>query len=269
MKTLENYNIHDIEAMTEEAAFIYAEDTAIIKEHDIYFVDFGGYFGFSALVFYDAKHIYYANDYQLHHKKITWHDDGSHTTEDYTKEELKNLYIKTLNNKLFTDEELSEPLKDYNEYQKKDYYIRNYYGMRKPYISIFFIGSDEEREARRKETESMHYSNIAFAYYHDKEMPGKIERLHKALEEQKANTLNNYEYQKKAFKLEAYNHEYGISWDADYDTLSAFGNIRYNAAATLDDYFNQLNFNQVQRKAYRDAIREYWKENENTNFERS
>ena len=266
MKTLENYNIHDIESMTEEAAFIYAEDTAIIKEHDIYFVDFGGYFGFSALVFYDAKHIYYANDYQLHHKKIIWHEDGTSTSEDYTKEELKDLYIEALNNKLFTDEELSEPLKSYEEYQRKDYYIRNYYGMRQEYISMFFIGTDEERAKIQELTSKMYFSPISFSYYCNPEFPEKIERLHKALEEQKADTVNNYEYQKRAFKHEAYNHEYGISWDADYNTLSAFGNIKYKSDATLTDYFDQLNFNEIQRRAYRDAIREYYKENEASGF---
>lgn len=259
-KTLENYTINDIESMTEETAFIYADDTAIIKEHDIYFVDFGVYFGFSALVFYAGKHIYYANDYQLHHKKYTWNEDGTHTTEDYTKEELKALYIETLNNKLFTDKELSEPLKSYDEYQKKNYFLRNYYGMRQEYISMFFIGTDEEWANIQKLTSKMYFSPITFSYYCNPEFPEKIERLHKALEKQKADTVNNYEYQKDAFKKEMFNHEYSINWQADYDTLSAFGRLSYKSNATLTDYFNQLHFNDIQRNAYTAARREYYKE---------
>ena len=259
-KELKNYNIQDIEAMTEETAFIHADDYEKIKDHDIYFVDFGGYFGFSCLVFFEGSHIYYANDYQLHHKKITWHDDGSHTTEDYTKEELKSLYIKALNNKLFTDSELSEPLKNYDEYTKKDYFIRNYYGMRHDYISMFFIGSDKEREALQRKTKKMHFSPITFAYYHDEAITEKIKALHDALEEQKRNTANNFEYQKDAFKKEMFNHEYSINWQADFDTLSAFGRLEYKRDADLTEYFDQLNFSDIQRNAYIAARKEYYNE---------
>ena len=52
----------------------------------------------------------------------------------------------------------------------------------------------------------------------------------------KNNVSNNFEYQKAAFKHEMFNHEYSINWQADYDTLSAFGMIDYKSTATLDDY---------------------------------
>ena len=259
-KALENYTIKDIESMSDAAAFIYAEDYAKVKDHDIYFVDFKGFFGFSCLVFYAGKHIYYANDYQLHHKKYTWNDDGSHTTEEYTKEELKKLYIEALQHKLFTESELSEPLKNYDEYTKKDYFLRNYYGMRHDYISMFFIGTDEEREARHKKTEKMFFSPISFSYYYERSIPEKIMELHNNLQEQKNNVSNNFEYQKDAFKKEMFNHEYSINWQADYDTLSAFGRITYKENATLTDYFDQLNFNDTQRLAYTAARKEYYKE---------
>lgn len=259
-KELYQFNIEDIEKMTDADAFIYAEDHETVKEHDIYFVDFKGYFGFSCLVFFEGKHIYYANDYQLHHKKYTWNDDGSHTTEEYTKEELKKLYIEALQHKLFTESELSEPLKNYDEYTKKDYFLRNYYGMRHDYISMFFIGTDEERKARQKKVEKMFFSPVSFSYYHDKAIPEKIMELHKALEEQKNNVSTNYEYQKAAFKKEMFNHEYSINWQADYDTLSAFGRLNYKENATLTDYFNQLDFNDTQRRAYTAARQEYYKE---------
>lgn len=45
-----------------------AEEVETIKDHTVYFVDFGGYFGFSACVCAEGQHIRYANDYELHHK---------------------------------------------------------------------------------------------------------------------------------------------------------------------------------------------------------
>lgn len=62
------YTIRDIEALTEEQAAAMAIETASVKGHQVYFVDFGGYFGYSVLVFADGHHIKYANDYELHHK---------------------------------------------------------------------------------------------------------------------------------------------------------------------------------------------------------
>ena len=50
-KGIKNWSITDIESLNEHDAFAICEDCEIIKEHSVYFVDFGGYFGFSALVF--------------------------------------------------------------------------------------------------------------------------------------------------------------------------------------------------------------------------
>ena len=41
------YTIRDIEALTEEQAAAMAIETASVKGHQVYFVDFGGYFGYS------------------------------------------------------------------------------------------------------------------------------------------------------------------------------------------------------------------------------
>lgn len=58
-----------------------------------------------------------------------------------------------------------------------------------------------------------------------------------------------------------YNHEYGINWQADYDTLSAFGNIQYHED-DLSAYFEELNFTETQKRAYLDAKKQYFKESE-------
>lgn len=241
-------NIKEIEALTEAQAKEMALETMTIKDHDVYFVDCGGYFGYSALVFMEGKHIYYANDYELHHK-------------DRDREWLRQWYIDTLNGKLFTEEEIGQPIKDYDEYQKKDYFLRNYYHMRKDYISAFRIfHNDAEEKAFEKEIKDKTYNPVSFCYMDDADFVIKQLDLLMQLQEAKKDVANNYEYQKSAFVKEMFNHEYAINWQADYDTLSAFGNITWKGDdANLTDYFDQLGFTDVQRRAYVDARREYYK----------
>lgn len=45
------YTIRDIEALTETQAAAMAIESVTVKGHQVYFVDFGGCFGYSALVF--------------------------------------------------------------------------------------------------------------------------------------------------------------------------------------------------------------------------
>ena len=44
------YTIRDIETLTEAQAAEMAIEAATVKGHQVYFVDFGGYFGYSVLV---------------------------------------------------------------------------------------------------------------------------------------------------------------------------------------------------------------------------
>ena len=96
--------INDIESLTFNEAAEIALDYINIKDHDILFVDFGGYFGYSALVFKNEKHIYYANEYELHHKYLV---------EEQGKSALKDHYRKELSKKLFTEAELMSVVKSY------------------------------------------------------------------------------------------------------------------------------------------------------------
>ena len=71
---------------------------------------------------------------------------------------------------------------------------------------------------------------------------------------------NDYNYLYNAYKYEMYNHEYVInSYQRNFDTLSAFyGNIEYNEDDDMHKYFERLNFNEIQVKAYKDAARYVW-----------
>ena len=245
----ESVTIADIESMTEEMAQNCAEEHLRIKDHDVYLIDFGGHFGYSACVFCNGHHIHYANDYELHHKG---HDNKW----------LRDWYVETLNNKLFTEEELKEPIKSYSDYTRKDYFLRNYYPMREDYISAFRIATTEkEDKAFEKSVQDMFYNPISFSYFKDKEFVKHCIDLHVALSKAKDDTLDNYEYWVDAIYSEMCNHEYGINWQRDFDTLSAFGNPNWygdDYDSNLNKMFDDVGFNDMQRKAYFAAKAKYY-----------
>lgn len=244
---MKDWNINEIEALTLAEVMEMKEERVVINGHDIYFVDFGGYFGYSALVFKHGAHIYYANDYESHHK-------------GKSKEELKAWYMETLPNRIFTDDDL-ETVKDYDDYDKKSYYLRNYYIQRIPYETAFHIfHNDEEEKVFKQKIKGMFYNPISFCYLDQKykwfyekqaELFGKLESAKEAA------SNDNFEYWKKAFLSEMFNHEYGIAWDADYNVISCFAGIGYNNN-TLEQCFDDAKFTEVQRKAYRAARDEYY-----------
>lgn len=245
---MKSLSIKEIEALTLAEVMEMKNEHVVINEHDIYFVDFGGYFGYSALVFKDGAHIYYANDYELHHK-------------GRNKEELKAWYMETLPNKVFTDEDLAV-VKNYTDYENKDYFLRNYYIQRIPYETAFHIYHNEREEKEFAEkVKDKYYNPISFCYV-DQKYKGFCERQKELLEKLKAakeaSSNDNFEYWKEAFLYEMFNHEYGIAWDADYNVISCFASIGYNNI-TLEQCFDDAKFTEVQRKAYRAARDEYYK----------
>lgn len=243
-------SITEIEALTENEARDAALEIADIKGHTAYFVEIGGNFGYSVLVFKDGYHIKYANDYELHHR-------GKSMLE------LNELYKRSLANKLYTDEELAEPLKSYAEYTAKSNYLRNYYGLRREHVSIFCINPSKEQQADfERKTKTMTFDPVAFAYYDDAEFVKRHLELHAALEARYSETAYNYEYQKSAFIYELGNHEYHInSYQGDWDTLSAFGKIEWHGqgAEARRLYYAELKFTETQIKAFEDARIEFLK----------
>ena len=244
-------NIDQIEQLTETEAKAMAEETMEIKGHTVYLVNIDGYFGYSAIVFKNGHQIKYANDYELHH---------GYMMREQGKAALRQWYIDTMNGKLFTEEELVAPIKDYVEYRKKADFIRNLYIMQIDYVTAFFIGDDKEFE---KKIKGKIYNPISFCYVDEKDIPfiQRQAKLMAKLQQRKEESETSFEYLKNAFIEEMYNHEYSINWSADADTLSAFGNIptelTWHDNYTLTDLFDALNFTDVQREAYRAARREY------------
>ena len=152
---MKDWTISEIEDLTLEEVDAMKEGCVEINGHTVYLVDFGGYFGYSALVFKDGAHIYYANDYELHHK-------------GKSKEELKVWYMETLPNKVFTDEDLAV-VKNYTDYENKDYFLRNYYIQRIPYETAFHIYHNEREEKEFAEkVKDKYYNPISFCYVYQK-----------------------------------------------------------------------------------------------------
>jgi len=246
---MKNWNIRAIEAITDAEAFMMQEDYAEINGHDVYFVDFGGYFGFSALVFKDGAHIYYANDYQLHHT-------------GKSKEELKAWYMETLPNKIFDDKDM-ETVKDYTDYEKKEYFLRNYYIQRIPYETAFHIvHNDEEEKAFDRKVKNMQYNPLSFCYVDKKyeDVVKKQAELYMKLKTAKDNiSTDNFDYWKDAFLKEMFNHEYGINWEGDYNVISHFANVNYRQDDSMEGYFKDAGFTETQKRAYVAARADYYR----------
>jgi len=249
--------ISDIELMQEDdLRRLFAPDFEVItvKGFQCYLVDFTGYFGYSMIVFGEGKQIRWADDFELHHKGKT-HD------------ELRTLFIQKAERVLFTEEELAEPLKSYNDFELRRKFISELLPLKRDFLSMFHISRTEEEKAARAAEEAKHpvFCSAAYGFFTEADN-GYAEHLtdmYIQLCNQLEDVKNNYEYQFSAFYYELGNHEYHINtYQGDWDTLSAFGNIpwRGQGAEAREKYFDDLNFTEVQRKAFNDARAKYLKD---------
>ena len=108
----------------------------------------------------------------------------------------------------------------------------------------------------------MIFSPVFLAFYDkkDADFVNSGEELLAMLEKAEPES-DNAEYWKNAFLREMFNHESGITWQADFDVCSCFGNC--SSVSDIDDInalFAACNFSDVQRDAYMAARREYSKQ---------
>jgi hypothetical protein len=228
--TEKKWTIKDIENITEDKALEMASEHTIIKGHDIYFIDFSDAFGYSCIVFWEGRLIRYAGDYELHH-------------HGKTHAELKEWYIKCLKDKLYTEKELAEPLKDYGDYQRRQYYLHNYYGDHEPHESQFQIfHSDAERQAFAEKVKDLFYNPVCFGYYESEDFCKHCIELEKQIEKAKENMDSDFDYWYKGFRYEFGNFE--CIYGGRYDEA---------AAAVL----NGMKWNEIRKKAYHKAKADY------------
>ena len=212
---MKEFNITEIENLTYTEAAKMALEKLNIKGHDCFLVDFSGYFGYSVIVFHSGRHIHYANDYELHH---------SHLVKESGREALRNYYIKEMNKKLYTDAELLEEIKTYDEYEKKNHFLRNYYIMRFNHETAFFIGTDTERENRKQEIEKEfpYFNPISFCYVADPEIITTQKRYLNNLQQAYNYLKDNNDTFREMIRKELANHEACITCDYT-DALNALG----------------------------------------------
>lgn len=231
--------IYEIRSLDENTVKAMAKEAIEIKGHAVYLADLDKYFGYSALVFSDGRHIYNANDYALHHWNMK--DDAR---------SLRDLYIKTMNGKLFTEDELRTPSDDYSEREAKEYYLINYYPKKRE-CQTMFCSSKEAAEWYRRDKGSAIFSGIALAYFSpcDGDFVAHLGELYKAFKACN-NPLRDYSHAKDAFEHEMWNHEYPMNFQRDYDVISCFARVSYKGDGTEID---QTGWTDEIKRAYRDA----------------
>ena len=224
------WNINQIESLPETAARLMADSHEVIKGHDVYFIDFGGYFKYSYVVYLRGKHLRYAGDYELHHP-------------NKTREQLYKWYKSCLNKKLYTERGLGNKLKNYNDYRRRTDYLRDYYVDLENHVSIFGNGGDAEYvEEYKRVTANLIYSDIGFAYYESADFVNKCNELYDKIEAARKAMDDNFDYWKKAFHYEFANYE------------CIYGG-RYDEAAIAAT--NGTKLNDIQKAAYKAAKNEY------------
>ena len=205
--------INDIEKLTYDKAKEIALEEIQIKGHDCIFAELGEYFGYSVLVFKNGKHIYYADDYELHHKNIV---------KEKEKEVLKDYYITFLNNKLFTDEELLEEVKSYDEYRRKEYYLRNYWIMQYDRLSVFVVSDEAKREFDEKRELFPFYNPICFCFVSDEKIVQLANKYFSHINLEYIKLKDNIEEFRKMIAYELSNHEACVTCRYD-ETLDSLG----------------------------------------------
>lgn len=225
--------IDDIEGWNADFIASIGGEHIDVKGHDVYLVDLGGYWGYSALVCADGRHIKYADDYELHHR-------------NKTREELRDWYVESMNAKLFTEEEIVQPSDDYHERQAKVGYLVNYYSYRRE--CWHFIG---ERPSWYDDGVTCCPGCYIMYRREDEDFARHIQELYWSFKAAN-DPLRDYEHAYKAFLYEMYNHEYAISWQGDWEVIRCFSDVDGECA---DDMLPKTGWSDEVKRAYRDASR--------------
>lgn len=207
---IENLTYEQIKRVTE------VEETKI-KEHEIIFADLGEGFGYSALIFKNGKQVYHANQYALHFPSLS----------EQGREALKERYVEILNNKLFIDEELLENVHSYDEYSRKEYFLRNLYIQRFDYMSAFYIGKEEERKLKYGKRKYPYYNPVSFCYVSDPEIIRTQKMYEKHLLDVYKKIKDNQDSFREMIAAELSNHEACVTCDFS-DALRALG-LKYDS----------------------------------------
>ena len=232
---MKDWTIKDIEKLTFFDMLLMDGEWVDVKGHEVFLTDFGGYFGYSALVCADMRHLHYANEYELHYRHY-----------GMTHEELKDRYIEKLSKKLFTEEEILTPSDSYSERQAKGTYLVNTYSYRRE--CWHHIGPKPDWCDK-----GVTVCPGWFVTYHseDIEFARRLQFLYRTFVEIN-DPLRDYEHAYDAFVYEMFNYEYAISWQGDWDVIRRFANVDGDYA---EDMLPKTGWGEDIIRAYYDAAR--------------
>lgn len=165
-------------------------------------------------------------------------------------EELREKHINAMNNCLYTEEELAT-VTDYLDYDVKAYFLHNYYGREREYMSMFCINDkgtihtlNGDLDCSLKLTESKYpvFNQVGFCYNkeEDKDFVKHMYELFDKLNKARVECEQSDEYMRKAFEYEMDNHEYAINWQGDWDVCSVFGECKYGEDKDYTDYLKEM-----------------------------
>ena len=130
-------------------------------------------------------------------------------------------------------------------------------------LPVFFAFSNEqfreamqERGLTEKDTDKV-YSLGCGGYYLKSD--SEIIRAYFSKPDELSELMKDYDFCKSAVYYEMCNHEYGINLEADWEVMSCFGKVKYTEAEDeLQTYWDALDWDETQRKAYMDARTKYY-----------
>ena len=153
------------------------------------------------------------DDFELHH---------GYLVKEQGKGALRDYYIQEMNNRLFTDEELIESVRTYDEYKRKDYFLRNYRIMRYDRLSIFSIGEEARRKFEEAKPDFPYCCDISFCYVADRKIAETQKKYSEHLEAGLAALKKSDDTFREMIGYELANHEACITGDCR-DALVALG----------------------------------------------
>ena len=224
---MKNFSFNEAKAM--------AQEEIQIKGHDCFLINFNNS-ELSILVYKDGKHIYYVDDFGCLH---------DHLVKEKGIEALRQYYIDKMNNILFTDEELMDEVTSYDEYRRKDHFLRNYWIMRYDYTSIFAISEEDKKEVERGKKIHPYYCAVCFCHVGDPAICDQANMYRDHLQKAYEKLLQSDDEFRRMVSYELSNHEACITGRAD-EALEALG-LEYD---TLSDS-QKVIVNQELRKQYR------------------
>lgn len=222
-----------IESLSEYKVRNIANEHFECKGYDCYIVTFLNKFGISLLVYKNNRQISFANMYQLHH--------------DEAGQKLISIYKNEINRILFTDDELMDEVKSYEDYTLKCHYVINYlsecYENYSIFRDMFKFDDNDEPKKRRKGVKYTEYSSIAHAYFATNEYIVLSKKYMLHLQKEFSRLKAEPKYFREMINKEMMNHECDYTYDYT-EALEALGlqeeNLTDVQKNILHDEFNRI-----------------------------